>query len=65
MAQSAHAPLTLPFELFGLGQTNNYVEEFFLGLPLSQLVSATADLMEFAPFVALPIEKLMRCSYWG
>ncbi|XP_026191171.1 uncharacterized protein LOC34617505 [Cyclospora cayetanensis] len=39
MAQSAHAPLSLPFELFGLGQTNNYVEEFFVGLPLAQLAA--------------------------
>ncbi|KAL8446401.1 hypothetical protein Emed_004855 [Eimeria media] len=39
MSQSAHAPLALPFELFGLGQTNNYVEEFFVGLPLAQLVA--------------------------
>ncbi|KAL8273428.1 hypothetical protein Esti_002673 [Eimeria stiedai] len=39
MSQSAHAPLGLPFELFGLGQTNNYVEEFFVGLPLAQLVA--------------------------
>ncbi|KAK1443613.1 integrin alpha N-terminal domain containing protein [Babesia gibsoni] len=32
-AQSAHSPLLTPYAMFGLGRTNNYVEEFHLGMP--------------------------------
>ncbi|GIX63218.1 T-cell immunomodulatory protein-like protein precursor, putative [Babesia caballi] len=32
-AQSAHSPLLPPYSMFGLGKTNNYVEEFYLGMP--------------------------------
>eukprot|EP00371_Babesia_bovis_P001374 XP_001610021.1 T-cell immunomodulatory protein-like protein precursor [Babesia bovis T2Bo] len=32
-AQSAHSPLLPPYSMFGLGKTNNYVEEFYLGVP--------------------------------
>ncbi|CDR94221.1 T-cell immunomodulatory protein-like protein precursor, putative [Babesia bigemina] len=31
--QSAHSPLLPPYSMFGLGKTNNYVEEFYLGMP--------------------------------
>ncbi|KAK2195641.1 bifunctional FG-GAP repeat/T-cell immunomodulatory protein/Integrin alpha [Babesia duncani] len=31
--QSAHAPLQVPYMVFGLGKTNNYVEELYLGMP--------------------------------
>lgn len=34
-SQSAHSPLLPPFNIFGLGETNNYVEEFYLGMPTS------------------------------
>eukprot|EP00918_Siedleckia_nematoides_P096794 GHVU01212376.1.p1 GENE.GHVU01212376.1~~GHVU01212376.1.p1 ORF type:complete len:339 (-),score=78.47 GHVU01212376.1:114-1130(-) len=33
LSQSAHSPLQIPFAFFGLGRTNNYIEEFFLGIP--------------------------------
>ncbi|CEM38020.1 unnamed protein product [Vitrella brassicaformis CCMP3155] len=36
LPQSAHTPLGLPFVFFGLGRTNNYIEEFFMGLPLNE-----------------------------
>ncbi|CAD51651.1 hypothetical protein PFAG_01167 [Plasmodium falciparum Santa Lucia] len=32
-SQSAHFPLQLPYVLFGLGRTSNYVEEFYVGMP--------------------------------
>ncbi|GAW81269.1 T-cell immunomodulatory protein homolog precursor [Plasmodium gonderi] len=32
-SQSAHSPLQLPYVLFGLGRTSNYVEEFYVGMP--------------------------------
>ncbi|SIO73468.1 T-cell immunomodulatory protein homolog [Babesia microti strain RI] len=30
---SGYLPLQLPYVIFGLGNTNNYVEEFYLGMP--------------------------------
>ncbi|KYK63191.1 FG-GAP repeat-containing protein [Toxoplasma gondii TgCatPRC2] len=38
LSQSAHSPLQLPYALFGLGRTNNYIEEFYLGMPISAQV---------------------------
>ncbi|KEP61205.1 UNVERIFIED_CONTAM: FG-GAP repeat-containing protein [Hammondia hammondi] len=38
LSQSAHSPLQLPYVLFGLGRTNNYIEEFYLGMPISAQV---------------------------
>ncbi|SCN62525.1 conserved Plasmodium protein, unknown function [Plasmodium chabaudi chabaudi] len=35
-SQSAHSPLQLPYVLFGLGRTSNYVEEFYVGMPTHQ-----------------------------
>ncbi|KAK1939444.1 putative T-cell immunomodulatory protein-like protein precursor [Babesia divergens] len=32
-AQSAYSPLLPPYSMFGLGKTNNYIEEFYLGMP--------------------------------
>eukprot|EP00923_Selenidium_pygospionis_P000536 GHVN01000893.1.p1 GENE.GHVN01000893.1~~GHVN01000893.1.p1 ORF type:complete len:670 (+),score=44.31 GHVN01000893.1:57-2066(+) len=32
LPQSAHRPMGLPFAFFGLGRTNNYIEEFYFGL---------------------------------
>ncbi|PFH32278.1 FG-GAP repeat-containing protein [Besnoitia besnoiti] len=34
LSQSAHSPLQLPYVFFGLGRTNNYIEEFYVGMPL-------------------------------
>eukprot|EP00002_Diphylleia_rotans_P038355 TRINITY_DN8703_c0_g4_i3.p1 TRINITY_DN8703_c0_g4~~TRINITY_DN8703_c0_g4_i3.p1 ORF type:complete len:610 (+),score=111.83 TRINITY_DN8703_c0_g4_i3:82-1911(+) len=36
LSQSSHMALQAPYTLYGLGRTNNYVEEFFLGMPLKQ-----------------------------
>ncbi|VWU51364.1 conserved protein, unknown function [Hepatocystis sp. ex Piliocolobus tephrosceles] len=32
-SQSAHLPLQLPYVIFGLSRTSNYVEEFYAGMP--------------------------------
>ncbi|CAD8196839.1 unnamed protein product [Paramecium pentaurelia] len=32
--QSAYSPLQLPYSYMGLGRTNNYIENFYLGIPL-------------------------------
>eukprot|EP00744_Colponema_vietnamica_P011702 GILI01016452.1.p1 GENE.GILI01016452.1~~GILI01016452.1.p1 ORF type:complete len:661 (+),score=176.08 GILI01016452.1:102-2084(+) len=36
LTQSAYLPLQLPYAFWGLGRTNDYVEEFFMGLTLAQ-----------------------------
>lgn len=35
-SQSSHSPLQLPYVIFGLGRTSNYVEEFYLGMPTQE-----------------------------
>ncbi len=32
MPQSAYTPLDLPYVFIGLGRTNNYIENFVLGI---------------------------------
>ncbi|RKP11179.1 hypothetical protein THASP1DRAFT_11906 [Thamnocephalis sphaerospora] len=36
LSQSAYVPLQMPYCLFGLGRTNNYVEELFIGVTRHQ-----------------------------
>jgi len=33
LAQSAYNPLDLPYMFLGIGRTNNYIENFNLGIP--------------------------------
>jgi integrin alpha FG-GAP repeat containing protein 1 len=33
LTQSAYLPLQAPYQFFGLGRTNNYIEEFSMGMP--------------------------------
>jgi len=33
LAQSAYSPLQTPYTVHGLGRTNNYIEEFYVGIP--------------------------------
>jgi hypothetical protein len=33
--QSAQSPLQLPYAYMGLGRTNNYIEDFYAGIPLA------------------------------
>ncbi|KAF8820539.1 FG-GAP repeat-containing protein [Cardiosporidium cionae] len=35
LTQSTFSPLQMPFVYFGLGRTNNYIEEFLLGMPIN------------------------------
>jgi integrin alpha FG-GAP repeat containing protein 1 len=37
LSQAAYVPLQMPYCLFGLGRTNNYVEELFVGVTRHQL----------------------------
>jgi len=32
MPQSAYTPLDLPYMFLGLGRTNNYIENFYMGI---------------------------------
>eukprot|EP00916_Digyalum_oweni_P003399 GHVL01006148.1.p1 GENE.GHVL01006148.1~~GHVL01006148.1.p1 ORF type:complete len:626 (+),score=161.17 GHVL01006148.1:47-1924(+) len=38
LSQTAYAPLQLPFVYFGLGRTNNYLEEFYMGQSLKSSI---------------------------
>ena len=33
MTQSAYCPLELPYMFLGIGKTNNYIENFNMGIP--------------------------------
>lgn len=33
--QSAYTPLQLPYSYVGVGRTNNYIENYFAGMPLN------------------------------
>ncbi len=36
LIQSGYTPLDLPYSFLGLGRTNNYVENFHMGITLSK-----------------------------
>lgn len=36
--QSSHNALQLPYAFIGLGRTNNYVENFYIGMPQNVLI---------------------------
>jgi integrin alpha FG-GAP repeat containing protein 1 len=36
LSQSSHLSLGLPYVMYGLGRTNNYIENFFMGFPCAK-----------------------------
>jgi integrin alpha FG-GAP repeat containing protein 1 len=56
LSQSAYHPLLLPSVYFGLGRTNNYVEEFYLGMPVraSNPVRMWVSIIPNTAVVAMP-----------
>jgi integrin alpha FG-GAP repeat containing protein 1 len=56
LSQSAYHPLLLPSVYFGLGRTNNYVEEFYLGMPVraSNPVRMWVSIIPNTAVVAIP-----------
>lgn len=65
LPQSAHSPLALPFVLFGLGRTNNYIEEFFLGMPVPQEdhVNLWISIIPNSQVIAIPY-RLLQPKEW-
>uniref|UniRef100_A0A8C9GVU4 T-cell immunomodulatory protein TIP C2 domain-containing protein n=1 Tax=Piliocolobus tephrosceles TaxID=591936 RepID=A0A8C9GVU4_9PRIM len=44
-SQSAHLPLQLPYVIFGLSRTSNYVEEFYAGMPTHKKIILTCGFL--------------------
>merc|ERR1719214_367145 len=58
LSQSAYHPLLLPSVYFGLGRTNNYVEEFYLGMPIpNQDAHMWVSIIPNTAVVAIPFER--------
>jgi len=54
LGMSAHAPLLTPYVLFGLGRTNDYVNEFWVGLPLEHRRRFAAGIIPNSQLIAIP-----------
>uniref|UniRef100_A0A0G4IDR7 T-cell immunomodulatory protein TIP C2 domain-containing protein n=1 Tax=Chromera velia CCMP2878 TaxID=1169474 RepID=A0A0G4IDR7_9ALVE len=64
--QSTYTPLSLPFAYFGLGRTNNYIENFFLGMPSTGSNRASNHWVSIIPntqVIAIPF-PLHKSSDW-
>lgn len=54
LSSSAHSPLATPFVLFGLGRTNDYVNEFYVGLPTGHRRRFDAGIIPNSQLIAIP-----------
>jgi len=60
LPQSAYLALNTPYILFGLGRTSNYIEQFYLGVPLNQTTHYnywTGSTIPNSQVVAVPYKK--------
>lgn len=54
LAVSAHAPLLTPYTLFGLGRTNDYVTDFWVGLPSPHKRRFDAGIIPNSQLIVIP-----------
>jgi len=54
MGVSAHSPLATPFVLFGLGRTNDYVNDFWVGMPSQHKRRFDAGIIPNSQLIAIP-----------
>tara|TARA_B110001452_G_scaffold131076_1_gene108896 strand:- start:340 stop:870 length:531 start_codon:yes stop_codon:yes gene_type:complete len=62
LPQSAYSPLLPPYVHFGLGQTNDFVEDFTVGLPGSTEAGTPAQPRRFAQAI-IPNSRLIVIPY--
>ena len=58
MSQSAYTPLQLPFTIFGLGQTPNFVDKIEAGIPNPP---NTVSCLYYLKHQALPLYEVNTC----
>jgi integrin alpha FG-GAP repeat containing protein 1 len=64
LPQTAYLALNTPYVLFGLGRSSNYIEEFFYGIPINQVLRLTT-LFFFLVFLAeYHLLQAVHYNYW-
>lgn len=58
MSQSAYTPLQLPFTIFGLGQTPNFVDKIEAGIPNPP---NTVSCLYYLKHQAIPLYEVNTC----
>ena len=65
LAQSGYLSLQTPYVMFGLGRTSNYIEQFFMGVSVNQVLFNTIKLITttgyLVPYVDLYHSELSSC----
>ena len=58
LTQSAHFALQLPYTVFGLGRTPNFVDQMFVGIPQAEEKVSYREIVERIPVQAAAFRQL-------